>query len=425
MRGALGLATLLGFVACGGEARKLGEVDVTGGFGGFGGFGGAAVEGLGGFEAGGNSGGTPVAFGGSPITVDPGGSGAAGMEQFNGGAIQITEEQRTAILSTACAGSITHAETGPTLIDLVVDVSASMNQTELGNGLSNWAVTRDELIRAVLGVGEYGLSPATYVGLLLYPDFIDKPDQRAQPACSNSSGRVLPAMLGLVGSPQRALLEERLASVVPAGVTPTLEAYTTAAEQLRASPLVGPRFLMLVTDGAATSADCRAPGGEQATVDPAPIVQAIATTHAQRGIKTFVVGTPGSEPNARWLSEAAVRGGTAPPACSVEAGTCHMPLSDLSSSLNDRLASTLGSSLIACTFDLAVPPGEMLDLSQIHIFMRSSAGLFLLLRSTDPDCTTGWRWTEDRTISLCSESCRLARESEVQLVFGCVPLTAK
>ena len=138
--------------ACGGEARKLGEVDVPGGAGGYDGFGfgGAAPT------YGGTSGSTGAASGGTGVIASGGGDGIAippatgGVSTLDGGQIPITQQQRSSLVAMSCTGFSVERENVSMNLELLVDTSASMGQTGLGAvGSSDWEVTRDALLQTL------------------------------------------------------------------------------------------------------------------------------------------------------------------------------------------------------------------------------------------------------------------------------------
>jgi hypothetical protein len=429
MKRALGFAALLAGVACGGEARKLGEVDV--------GVGGSSTGGV--FDTGGTfaSGGTGEpsagmgpANGGTPVIIGPGSGGAiidTGGQASGGGAVAITTEEHTALAASACVGVRSEPpQEIPVQMQLMVDGSASMGQPVAGyNGLSKWQVTRDALLDAVVGMSGPGLPADVSVGLLVYPKSGVIADS---PECIDSDGWVTLAPLGPSGSAQRTLIASHLVRPTPKGFTPTFDTYDNVSNHgFPPHETPGPRVIVLVTDGYATTPECIDPALETGAVDPEPITAAIADAHAMLGIRTVVVGTPGSEANRRWLSDAALHGGTAAPGCSAELGNCHVDLTmstDLSSALNAQLQTTVGSST-SCSLRLPAPPtGQSLASTRIFVVLSADGQSKLLNQSTASDCAVGWRFVDSDTIQLCSDSCEETRTSTVDVYVDCA-VTAK
>jgi hypothetical protein len=417
-------AALVCCVACSSEARKLGELDLGGSSGGFdpGGSGGTPL-GSGGDGFGGNGvGGTSDATGGTPGTVGTGGEaiviGTGGMPTLTGGTIALTDQEHAALTATACSASLSESEQVSANVELVVDASASMGEPVAGaNGLTKWEVTRDALLEGVVGVTGTGLSASTQVGMLPYPLSDVRLDERT---CIDAALWIPRAPLGDAGSAQRSLIAERLLRIEPSGITSTFDAYNTVFLHDFATKMpAGSRIVVLVTDGDSTAQDCSNPEVESAAEDPSPIVGSIASANKQLGVRTIVIGTAGSEANRKWLSEAALKGGTAAAGCDVELGNCHIDLSaDMSLSLTNTLASIVGS-VPQCTFELPPPiTGGAADVDRLTVVLNSGGQSALLLRSTQSDCSTGWI-LEGQVIRVCPESCSAVRDGSVEIMIAC------
>src|SRR5688572_9440293 len=98
------------------------------------------------------------------------------------------------------------------------------------------------------------------------------------------------------------------------------------------------KFMLLITDGAPTMSEgCNGGDGDNGQVQDMPtepIIAEIAGAYAQ-GIRTFLIGSPGSEESAEetggdmrpWLSRAAVESGTDEAGCAVDGPNfCHMDM---------------------------------------------------------------------------------------------------
>ena len=143
----------------------------------------------------------------------------------------------------------------------------------------------------------------------------------------------------------------RLQNQRTAGNTPTHDAFLYAVDTIAASPLMGNKYVVLVTDGSPTfSLGCVGDG--RTSVDTAPLIQAAAEA-TTRGVKTFVIGSPGSEEARSSLSAMATQGGTAPPGCSDTGPTyCHFDIDNgagLVSSAQRGLQRFTGSVITATT----------------------------------------------------------------------------
>jgi hypothetical protein len=211
------------------------------------------------------------------------------------------------------------------------------------------------------------------------------------------------------------------------GATPTHDAFVYAVDTLSASTLPGKKYVVLVTDGAPTYA-LGCVGNGQMPADTEPLIQAV-TDAATRGIQTFVIGSPGSEPAAPSLSRMAVQGGTAKAGC-MEAGPnfCHFDMTtapDLSQAFNDAFKAITGS-VFTCNYTIPPPPGgQTVDLNLVNVNFTSSAGTEQVAKDPDPNggCTKGWQYTANNTqIVLCPDMCDRAKAdpaSKVSVVVGC------
>lgn len=406
-----------------------------------------ATPGQGGMVGAGGSdtsfGGASVSFGGSTTTNGGGvgfggstgtsGGGPSTPGTFDGGSVPITQGDRDAITGQACAGFLTEPETLPAVLELVIDVSSSMNERapnpDQNVRLSKWEVTRDALLEAIPGVTGPGLAPSLAIGMLFYPNITYQVSRTPQDVstCVNTGAMVPIATLGPKGAPQRTLVQQGIASVQLQQSTPTFDAYTYAYNNgLVPSKAPGQRFMLLITDGTPTlSEGCHNPSGNLSGVDPNPIVSAI-TNVAKTGVKTFLIGSPGSEPNRTWMSTAAVIGGTAEPGCNINGPKyCHMDMTtapDFAASLRAGLAKVVGQ-ITPCTFAFAEPPpGEQIDPSKINVIITSNGQSNLIVRDDIGDCTEGWQLTANNELLLCPDTCTALKAdafAQADVVFGC------
>jgi len=210
--------------------------------------------------------------------------------------------------------------------------------------------------------------------------------------------------------------------------TPTHDAYRWALnEGLVPSTAPGKKFMLLITDGTPTvSLQCLNASGQVSSVDPEPIVREITDAARMHQIKTFLIGSPGSEENRNWMSRAAVIGGTATAGCNVNGPNyCHMDMttaSDFSAALRAGLARVVGQ-ITPCTFTFAeAPPGEILDPTKINVILGSGAQSSLIIRDDVGDCSQGWQLTADQEILLCPETCAQIKsdaDAKIDVLFGC------
>lgn len=140
-------------------------------------------------------------------------------------------------------------------------------------------------------------------------------------------------------------------------------------------------------------------------VDRSGVLEAV-TALADLGVKTYVVGVPGSEYYADLLDQLAIAGGTAREG----EARAYYPVSD-SSSLAQVLK-TIGSS-VATSCDITLQRGSYYDPETINVYFDAT-----LVPSSSDD---GWTF-ESPTITLHGESCDklLAGEVvQVQVIAGC------
>lgn len=408
----LGLLGAFGALACGSEEKGASS----------------EIEGSGGVTGNGGTGGTVLITTGSTSAT-----GSTGSVQ-DGGSVDLTEEQVAQIESSACAGWAGEGEAAPAVLQLVVDVSGSMEDPAPGSRDSKWSITHDALLDAIESLGA-----TTAAGMLLYPNTDDTGSStRPRPItdCVRTSALLPIAALGDAGSAQRLAVEATLDDADTGGGTPTHDAYRFALEEALL-PYQTPfeKFMLLITDGQPTySLECTGTGMAVDAVDPQPIIEEIRNARESEGIRTFVIGSPGSERAADtnedtrpWLSTAASVGGTAAEGCSLTGPAyCHMDMSeaqDFSTALRAGLAQIIGQ-LGQCTYDLPTPPaGEELDPTKVNLILASSAGTKLVLPDEVGDCTEGWRYNAEGQVVLCPSTCDEVQNditARVQLLFGCV-----
>ncbi len=376
--------------------------------------------------------GSGASGGSSPI--DLGGSGGTtGIPgSHDGGTVPLTPEQITDIEDGACAGWSTEGENLPAVLELVVDVSGSMDRQAPGSNESKWTITRE-----ALGTAIDDLPASTAVGVLYYPnmDTSEGSQPRDVSECVNVDEMVPIDLLGATGSAQRDLIAMSLQDANAAGGTPTHDAYQYALEN-GITPFVSSasKFMLLITDGQPTfSLECVGTGMTSDPVNEQPIVDEIAGAFAA-GIRTFVIGSPGSEENVStgddarpWLSRAATEGGTATPGCSDNGPNfCHFDMTqaaDFSAALREGLGQIVGQ-INSCTYVIPPPPaGEQIDLSQVNLILSFGSGdSELILPDNTGDCSEGWQLNEEQQIVLCEATCNrvsMDMQARVELLFGC------
>lgn len=353
--------------------------------------------------------------GGTPTLGDGDGNGAIfdgndGAGPVAGGGFDSND---------ACVGRAAGTELAPTIVELLVDTSLSMDEDAPGSNRSKWVETRRVVLEAI------DLMPATTsVGVTFYPD-VEVGDQ----PCFDSQADVAVEPLGSDASAQRRQIRQAFERESPRGSTPTHDAYRYALDQLSSADGVGQKFLVLITDGTPTYAlGCEGSGTQQDPADPAPLIPEAASALG-RGMKTFVIGSPGSEGARRSLSQMAQAGGTGIDGCSHDGRPryCHFDMTaeeDFAVALRDALASISGIAL-SCAYEIPeAPTGETLDLSKVNVlFTPPGAAREVVLQSPPgADCTTGWRYSDDQSqVLLCGDTCDRVSSSagQLELEFGC------
>lgn len=352
-----------------------------------------------------------------------------------GGVVQITAAQADALRHGSCAGWEATTESQPAIMDMVVDVSGSMDKTAPGGTASKWTVTRDALSAAIKA-----LPDSTGVGMLFFPNMSNVTQSttaRDVSACVDVSAMIPVALLATA---QRTKLSDALQAAIAAGGTPTHDAYRYALTKgLLPTTLPGNKFMLLITDGQPTySLNCIGDGLTQHPVDPQPIIDEIGNAFKSSAVRTFVIGSPGSEQGVStgdderpWLSQAARAGGTGAPGC-VDTGPnyCHMDMTqapDFAAALRDGLQKISGQ-LVSCDYPMPQPPaGQTVDAAHINVLYTDGAGQAqLILQSAAATCTQGWQLVDNKTIHLCSDSCTKVKAdsaASLEVLGGCATIT--
>jgi hypothetical protein len=356
----------------------------------------------------------------------------------DGGTVPLTPDEVATIEGAACTGWSAEGENLPAVLQLVVDVSGSMDDDAPGSRRSKWDETHDALSQAI-----DTLPASVSAGILYYPnrDTGSSTTERPVNACVRVDAMVPIGVLGNANSAQRRNLQSSLDDADVNSYTPTHDAYSYALENsLVPYQAQANKFMLLITDGAPTmSRGCiggdmgRMGGGGVMDAPTAPIVDEIAGAFGQ-GIRTFLIGSPGSEESSDgngdmrpWLSQAAQQGGTAKAGCQVDGPSfCHLDMTqepDFAQALVDGLAAVVGQIIDTCTF--AVPPapdGQTVDPGLTTLIVQSSSGATLILPDDTGDCTEGWNFNAAGQVELCPTTCNRVKgdaSATVQLMFGC------
>jgi len=374
----------------------------------------------------------PVGSGGlGPIAV--GGTVNLGGSTVGDTAAGGDDEGATVSRDDACATSTDTARPLPSILQLVVDTSGSMDwppgwapetpDDSKPPGATKWDITREALLKAV-----DSLPGETALGVSFYPNV-----QQEGRTCLLDDVALPLQLLGNKASNARATWRAAADNVVPVGATPTHGAYLFGLQLLAKSQLPGDQFLLLITDGTPTcTIDCACTEDNQ-PVESRPLIEEAATALAS-GVRTFVIGSPGSEDTRAVLSQIASKGGTAKANCS-DAGPeyCHFDMTtepDLEKALS-RALQQVAKSLRSCEYPIPpAPAGQVLDPDLVNVLFTSDGGTTDTI-ARDPsanDCVEGWQYSADGdNIVLCGEACDRARanpEASVEVLFGCETVTA-
>jgi hypothetical protein len=286
---------------------------------------------------------------------------------------------------------------------------------------SKWEITRDALRSAI-----ESLPTNASIGVSYFSN------NGECGVSSEPSVAIAPASSG-----QLATVGASLGSVTPGGGTPLVGAVVLAYRHLHelalAGTITGNKFVVLLSDGE-QSEECANP----------PICTDVASCYSlllQRelpkaagpgvGIRTFVIGAPGSEPSRSVLSQIAQLGGTAAAGCDVAAGNCHFDMTkstNFGEALSMAFRSILGEA-VSCELDLPKPAeGGEPDRSAINVVYTPSAGAAVVVpQDASKACDTGaegWQFTDGPTprIRLCGRACESVRGDtggRVDVVLGC------
>jgi hypothetical protein len=354
------------------------------------------------------------------------GASAGNGQPLDGGVVELSDAEAAALTGAACAGWSAEPETQPAVLQLVVDTSLSMNESPNGrrgrnNDPTKWEITRDAL-KEVVGT----LPEELAIGLFFYPNMPSEgsDDPRPISACVNVDEGIAVAPLS---DQHRARIIEALDDQEPDGWTPTHGAYRHSLQSsLLPSTYPGQKYLLLITDGAPTlTLECEGEldGGSAEPVDPEPIVDEVAEARRE-GVRTFLIGSPGSEPGRAWMSVAAIQGATARAGCQVDgAPYCHMDMTtapDFGAALRAGLNQVTGE--ISCTYDIPEPPmGQSIDPALVNLIVTTSTGASqLVLPDSSGDCSEGWQLAGNQVV-LCDGTCSRVQTdgASLQLLFGC------
>jgi hypothetical protein len=369
------------------------------------------------------------------------GLGAKSALDTTDGLQPLTADQADLLKSAAshCQGWSSEPEKGPAVLEFQVDVSNSMSESAPSTGSqSKWQVMQSALPQA------FQKLPASWaVGLA----FFNVPQQGQ---CFQGRQAVPIAQLT---AQQQTALASAIQAQGTAGWTPTEPAWAFALQQIQAYTGSGSanRYIVLVTDGipTVTSDGCTRGTGPVDSVTAQEYSHLVATvgSGAAAGVKTFVVGVPGSEDpqgasyDPMYELSLVAQAGSTTQGCTPAAGTiagthsvsprgtyCHYDMTqvqDFSQGLLNTVAS-IANSVVTCDLKVpAAPDGQTIDPNKVNmVYDDGNGNSFLVLQNTADNCDRGWHFTDstNQAINICSITCALLQanpNARLTLTFGC------
>lgn len=338
----------------------------------------------------------------------------------------------------ACVRWSAEREPEAGLVMGILDVSGTMTLALPGSQTSRWDAEQSVLLSAVRAL------PARFgLGILYFPNMTTTASATSRPAsaCVNLAETISVDLLGAPDSAQRTLLAQSLARTEPAaqGGAATEDAYLAALDEIGRTSLDGTRQMLLVTDGEPTFSErCVGSGLADSPVDPSPVIDAISAAR-RAGIRTFVIGSLGSDhTNSRgddarpWLSRAAEAGGTARRGCSdTGPNYCHYDTTgdrNFARGFGAALAD-IASRVERCDVPLPDPPqNQTIDLDHVNVVFTGADGSSTVFPRDETGMTAeSWRPSSDgQRILLSGEACALVNgdlRTKLELEFGCATVT--
>jgi hypothetical protein len=333
-------------------------------------------------------------------TVNEGGAAGAGGAGGGGGCVEDAASPPSPDAQGLCGNTFLQATSDPPNVYFVIDRSGSMQ--EIVDGRMKWDAVASALVALVRRLGsQVNVGAAVFPGPQTNPDqgcstgaevFPTRPGDPLENGVCTVDGEVTRAFSRSISLPSGG---------VPLGGTPTAATLRRLIPTLAALP--GRTVVILATDGgpncnenaACDEGKCipnieRAPGcdpgvnccspalgGPGSCLDDLATVGAIADL-ARRGIKTYVLGIPGTAPYATLLEELARTGGTTRPAGSSAGYYDVEHLTEL-----DGILASIGSTvLLSCHIHLDTAPREM-----------SLVNVYLDRQLVPYGAPHGWIWT--------------------------------
>jgi Mg-chelatase subunit ChlD len=271
---------------------------------------------------------------------------------------------------------------------LVVDRSRSMLVGD------RWGRMKEALVEVTSSLQE-----SVRFGIILFPDPLSGQD------CTTGSVLTDPEMM------TAAQIQAALDFWEPNGGTPTALTLNAAGDALRRVNPGGENWVLLATDGGPgcnlglgpgcrciPDASCDGQPGN--CLDDERTLQAVRALRA-RGIKTLVIGIPGTEGVSDLLDQMAVEGGT-------DAEGRHQAVDDLNLLLATLRASV--GAVVPCTFTYAEAPE---DLSRVRLSIDGE------IVPRDPTHVDGWD-VETGLLTLYGTACERIRDGVIHTIEALV-----
>ncbi|MBI5534155.1 MAG: VWA domain-containing protein [Deltaproteobacteria bacterium] len=368
-------------------------------------------------------------------STSQGGSGGVINTEAGTGGMIMTEGGGGVVVDpdSACLTQTFGAQAKPANLLFQLDTTRSMNcplaqpgcmGTDPSTGTTRWNVFRDKLKAALDKIPKYNSC-----GMMHYPTNVC--GALTTPKCSTADQCVAESSPDVELSPLSeglAAIQAKIDAIVPNGVTPTRAAFQLAANYVESENATGDKYVVLATDGLLTMCvGCTQDSSCDLDAENAALASDVKS-YANKGIKTFVIGVPGSSGYADRLTQLAENGGTARPGCNHTKGNyCHFDLSDATNDFGDLLSQALAAiagEALSCVYDIPGMDAGAFDKNKVNVQFTSSGTTEKVLR--DSSRTDGWDYSDDGTqIILYGPACDAAKTSTdgtISILYGCPTL---